>query len=120
VVVVFGFSLVPCFRLAPQKHTYAVLFCLPIDPVSIYVSDMCTLQRDYVVAFSTTLRFRAGWRAAVDLNVRCAGTAKILGRDCFYKAGTAALAIGFARESRFLRLGTLLRKAQLKMGIGLN
>ena len=49
------------------------LFCLPIDPVSIYVSDMCTLQRDYVVAFSTTLHFRAGLRAGVDLNVRCAG-----------------------------------------------
>jgi hypothetical protein len=90
-VVVFGFFLVPCFRLAPQKDSYAVLFYLPtsIDSVSIYVSDMCTLQRDYVSSFSTTLRFRAGWRA-VDLNVRCAGTAKILG-DC-----SAAVAIRFA------------------------
>ena len=70
VVVVFGFFPVLCFCLAPQKHSYAVLFCLPIDPVSIYVSDMCTLQRDYVVAL-VHLRFRAGWRAAVDLNVRC-------------------------------------------------
>lgn len=47
---IWFFPLYPCFRLAPQKHSYAVLFCLPIDPVSIYVSDICTLQRDYVVA----------------------------------------------------------------------
>jgi hypothetical protein len=51
-LVVFGFFLVSCFRWR-QKHSYVVLFCLPMNPidlVSIYVSDICTLQRDYVVA----------------------------------------------------------------------
>lgn len=68
-LVVFGFPLVPCFRLAPQKHSYPVLFCLPmnpLDPVSIYVLDICTLQRDYVVALVQLCAFElAGERLSI-------------------------------------------------------
>jgi hypothetical protein len=50
----------PCTLLsfgATEALICYLLFCLPIGPVTIYVSDMCTLQRDYVVALVQLFTF---------------------------------------------------------------
>jgi hypothetical protein len=71
------------------------------DPVSIYVSDMCTLQRNSVVPLVQLCAIRAG-RGAVDLNVRCAGTAVIV-RDWQRGTGTRMLDL-FRHDSVFTEM----------------